>query len=117
MASSAVRATVSGWSGCSFFQRARQALQGVSVLTPSLTVEVVEHPTRDEYRTWWFAHREPFGLKAQGHASSPAVWLNEKDVRRPPPPPPPRRSPLPPAVKPRAAVRARPCALPCRAPP
>ncbi len=77
----AIRATVSGWTGCGFFQNARKALQGVSVLTPSLSVEVVEHPTRDAYREWWFAHRVPFGARAQAHNSSPAVWLGEKDVR------------------------------------
>ena len=81
MAVAACRATVSGWTGCGFFQNARKALQGVAVLAPSLSVEVVEHPTRDAYREWWFAHRAPFGARAQTHNSSPAVWLGEKDVR------------------------------------
>ena len=72
MAASAIRATVSGWTGCGFFQNARKALQGVSVLSPSLSVEVVEHPTRDAYREWWFAHRVPFGARAQ--AQRARVW-------------------------------------------
>ena len=77
----AIRATVSGWTACPYFVRARTALLGVQVLTPSLSVEVVEHATRDEFRAWWAVARVPMGPRAAAHQSSPAVWLNASEVR------------------------------------
>jgi len=56
-------------------------LRGVAAISPDrLTVEVVEHATRDDYRAWWFNHRKTLGPRAEAHSSSPAVWLNGTDV-------------------------------------
>ena len=75
----ATRVAIAGWTGCSFFQKARTALLGMSVLAP-LEVEVVEHSDRDSFRSWWFSKRESLGPRAIAHGSSPAVWLNDTDV-------------------------------------
>jgi hypothetical protein len=75
-----------------YFQRAVTALKGVAAISPDrLTVEVVEHASRDDFRAWWFNHRKTLGPRAEGHNSSPAVWLNDTDVSGPAP-----LQPLPP---------------------
>lgn len=64
-----------------YFKRAVTALRGVAAIAPErITVEVVEHATRDEFRAWWLEHRKTLGPRAEGHTSSPAVWLNDTDV-------------------------------------
>ena len=37
--------------------RARTALLGIQTLVSSVSVEVVEHPNRDEYVSWWTAFK------------------------------------------------------------
>ena len=75
----ATRVAVAGWTGCSFFQKARKALLGLEVLAPSVSVEVFEHPDRDAFKTWWGEKRVTLGERAIAHGSSPAVWLNGTD--------------------------------------
>lgn len=41
-----------------YFAQTKAALLGIQALQPGLNVEVVEHPDRDTFRSWWFAQRE-----------------------------------------------------------
>ncbi len=79
----ALRVTVAGWKACSYYQRARTALQGVAVLSPSaFTVEEVEHPDKPSYVSWLASVKPRFtNPAAAAHTSSPFIWLNEADVR------------------------------------
>jgi thioredoxin reductase (NADPH) len=77
--SSITKVAVTGFHSCKYFQKAKSALLGLQELVPSISVEVIEHPTRDVYREWWFAYREKFGPRALDHSSSPSVWINDKD--------------------------------------
>lgn len=74
-----VRVSVTGWTACPYFAKAKVALQGIQALNPSLEVEVVEHPDRDTFRAWWMKQRETMSPRAQNHTSSPAVWLAKDD--------------------------------------
>jgi len=74
-----IRVSVTGWSACPYFVKAKTALQGMQVLNPTLQVEVVEHPDRDTFRAWWGKQRESMNDRAQKHTSSPAVWLANDD--------------------------------------
>ena len=84
MASAALRVTVAGWKACSYFQRARTALQGVAVLSPqAITVDEVEHPDKPSYVSWLAEIKPRFSGNpaAVAHTSSPFIWINESDVR------------------------------------
>lgn len=50
--------SITGWTGCSYFQKAKTALLGTQVLVSGITVEVIEHPDRDTFRAWWTTKRE-----------------------------------------------------------
>ncbi len=77
-----LRVTVSGWSSCQYYQRARAALRGVEVLQPGLRVEDVEHADKPAFLEWWGAMKPRFSNpRAEAHKSSPVVWMNENDVR------------------------------------
>lgn len=52
------------------------SLPSLQALDPNFKVEVVEHPDRDTFRSWWFGHRETLSPAAHGHQSSPAVWFS-----------------------------------------
>ena len=52
-----LRVSVAGFTACSYFQRARTALLGMSALVPSMQVEVHEHPSGDDFKAWWAAYR------------------------------------------------------------
>ena len=76
--------TIAGWSTCQWFVKARTALLGVQALVPGFTVEVIEHPAKEPYKDWWSsfkASHPKLGPKAATHGSSPAVWINDHDVR------------------------------------
>lgn len=72
---------MTGFASCPYYQRARDALRGIQALErdTGFTVEVIEHPTRDDFRAWWFAKRAWLGPRAEAHSSSPAVWLHGTD--------------------------------------
>lgn len=44
------------------FVRARTALLGIQTLVSSVSVEVVEHPNRDEYVSWWTSFKPVRGV-------------------------------------------------------
>lgn len=44
---------IAGWKSCPFYVRALTALQGISVLFPSVAVKVHEAGDRDEFRAQW----------------------------------------------------------------
>ena len=77
----ALRVTVAGWSACSYFVRARVALQGIAALHSGLQVEVCEHADKPAYVQWLAQLKPRLGPSAASHTSSPIVWLNESDVR------------------------------------
>lgn len=56
-----------------------QALLGLSVLVPSVQVEIVEFPGAAEYEEWLPKFRDTLGPRAAGHETSPIVWLNGRD--------------------------------------
>lgn len=52
----------------------------MQAINEAFTVEVVEHADRDAFRTWWASFGPTLGERAAAHKSSPAVWLDGKDV-------------------------------------
>mmetsp|Transcript_2678 Transcript_2678/g.5064 ORF Transcript_2678/g.5064 Transcript_2678/m.5064 type:complete len:640 (-) Transcript_2678:453-2372(-) len=82
---------VSGFSTCSFFQRAATVLSSLSTLFPNrLSVTKHSFDSRDEYRGWLLGNSgkpvpgEGFRStssdpRAVKHTSSPFVWLGDKD--------------------------------------
>jgi hypothetical protein len=77
--SGGLRVSVAGFATCGWFQRARTALLGMSALVPSLSVEVHEHPSGDEYKAWWAAFRAvsaPFLVSLVAAALAPEPTRN-----------------------------------------
>ena len=58
MAASSMRVSVTGWTACPYFAKAKTALLGIGALHADVAVEVVEHADRDAFRAWWFAKRD-----------------------------------------------------------
>jgi hypothetical protein len=63
-----------------YYRRAQAALLGMEAHQKSFTVEVVEHPDDAAFESWWGKFGETLGPRAKAHTTSPAVWLEGKDV-------------------------------------
>ncbi len=71
------RFTISGWLGCGAYRGARDTLLGLSKIFPTkVNVEVMEHPTRDEFMEWLSANRD--SVNAPTHKTSPLVWMRDE---------------------------------------
>jgi hypothetical protein len=58
-----MRVSVTGWTACPYFVKAKTALLGIQALHADVAVEVVEHADRDTFRAWWSTKRE---VRARG---------------------------------------------------
>ena len=63
-----------------YYKRAKAALLGMQAIQESFTVEVVEHADAGAFASWWGTFSETLGPRAKAHETSPAVWLDGKDV-------------------------------------
>mmetsp|Transcript_4022 Transcript_4022/g.11845 ORF Transcript_4022/g.11845 Transcript_4022/m.11845 type:complete len:607 (+) Transcript_4022:172-1992(+) len=73
--------TVCGWSGCSYYARAKEMAKTLAVLYPAdYEANLEEEATRDDYRAKLdvFRSKTPSDAKAQKHTSSPIVFLTEQ---------------------------------------
>jgi thioredoxin reductase (NADPH) len=69
---------VAGWTPCSFFRKAKAAMQGLELIFPSqIACDLTyEFATRDEYKAWLATRQDLVGK----HTSSPFVWIGDKEV-------------------------------------
>ena len=69
---------IGGFSSCSYFKKAVQAISGLSVIYPSsISLTVHEHATKGEYQSWLDKNKVLFGEVGSSHKSSPIVWLDD----------------------------------------
>jgi len=71
-----IRFNVAGWTACGAFAQAKKVVTGMASLFPQrLSVDVLEHQSRDEYMNWLSSHRNSLGVP--DHKTSPLVWTED----------------------------------------
>lgn len=67
---------VYGFTTCRFYIKAAESCDKVAAAVPSVSVEKLGHPTRDEYKAWLAANSSQYGEAATAHTSSPFVVVD-----------------------------------------